>query len=333
MAWKIKTLRDWFGNQIIPRTRTVAVFDNLNRSLQSFLDNMILAEDVPIDPGAPPILNADTLNNQPASYYVTKTDICLPNLADNGHFGINQRKLLAYNTPWAIALDRWHITNEGGGITIDANNIITLPSREVIYQIFEGTVVHNIIGKVLTLSVKLQDDSVISGSVVYPTVGVETVVFAGGGLSGFFRHNSESPHFAIQNDGTTSKQIKAIKLEIGNTSTLSQDIPRALQNELNVCQRYYEQGMLTVDVDLTGSVIGFFPYKTTKRLEKPTVQVYSVNNVAGKVSYWDGQAWIDVDAPIITDWNTSYGFAVSFINVPAVVKRNIRFSFSASCEL
>lgn len=122
--------------------------------------------------------------------------------------------------------------------------------------------------------------------------------------------------------------VMAVKLELGSQQTLAHqnvdgswvlnDPPPNKALELAKCQRYYEEVYFqhtfgTEYAELT------IPYKVTKHAA-PAVSVYSMFGTEGKISYWNGSQWLDIDAnmlpPDIAEEANLYTARVSAQNVP-----------------
>jgi len=213
---------------------------------------------------------------------------------------VNQRALTVYSGGFGYCLDRW-LRESSATITIASNGVqinSTATGDLSLHQIIEFPTLY--LGKTYTISI-LVNDVLYSGTFTLPgtapgsTTYYGNVTFPGGTLSlltivigGVF----QALYFAIRaNYGSFT--VQAVKMEVGDNSTLSDDPPVDFGRELEICQRFFEKsynysvapgsssayGVLTVNgVNIDGTYIPGFLYRTRKRAI-PTVTIYSSTGV------------------------------------------------------
>lgn len=172
-----------------------------------------------------------------------------PNLLDNPWFTVNQRGKNTYNGA-GYAVDRWYLW-VNSTLTKNSNGSITLSSsswRNLI-QIFELGLFNKLVGKTVTASVLLDDDTVSSCTFVftdprnsYKQFNLYPNPFSGKVFSIFIYGSSNTnianrPYFNLYTNVDVT--VKAMKLELGSVSTLANDVPPNYQQELAKCQRYF----------------------------------------------------------------------------------------------
>ena len=184
-----------------------------------------------------------------------------PNLLDNWYFEgggsqlgndkypINQRGQTQY-TAAGFVFDRWF---KSGGVTatLDAGGLTIVNSNgwpDGINQRFPMHFFAQMNGQAITASVLYANGSVDSGTAIidatqnyqwlkYPEadeIGFQLKNFQDGAAYDYFDYISFGA-----GANSTSKKIKAVKLELGTVSTLANDAPPDFGEELRKCQRYF----------------------------------------------------------------------------------------------
>lgn len=160
------------------------------------------------------------------------------NLLDNGWFTVNQRGAtggtIVAHTPivdrWKVDLGAgsptWALTSSGITLNPDTN------SYAYIYQqLADGSA---LVGKQLTVSVKLSNGTVLSTSFTR-TSGTNQFETKDNVRMGI----NAGDRVAIYAMDGVSKTIRAVKLELGTVSTLALDVEPDPTTELLKCQRYF----------------------------------------------------------------------------------------------
>lgn len=164
------------------------------------------------------------------------------NLLDNPWFTVNQRGVSSYATNGSYGVDRWKC-GYADTVSINDNNEITLNGTlghsATLEQPMERSLL-NLIGKQVTFSFLTTSGDVKSASFTVRD-SVENY---------YSVDNENKEHVCIDTRGNIqtcyveisgkSVTIKAIKLELGNVSTLASDIPPNYAQELTKCQRYFQ---------------------------------------------------------------------------------------------
>lgn len=174
-----------------------------------------------------------------------------PNLLDNPWFTVNQRGVTnAWNTQFSYGVDRWmKQTDASTTLSVTTNGITEVDGKA--FGVFQITLqtdekVKSLYGKILTLSVMYSDGTIDKGSALLPSDHYSpstTKVLR-------FVNNTEKCNYLEIESYTTGKTnivanmkagvtIKAVKLEVGEVSTLHLDTAPNYQQELAKCQRYF----------------------------------------------------------------------------------------------
>lgn len=245
----------------------------------------------------------------------TNDELYNPNLLDNWYFinPINQRNITETSGGNIYIIDRWSTSGStGANFKLEEDGmLITSPDVYGAYlaQTIDPEIVKQLRGKEVTYSALFKDNSAlvnlsiyfsgqwvdgtsVNNGLVYKTITVPTDTT---GITISFGAN-----------GAGNSKIEAVKLELGNRSTLAHynksnqlilnDPPPNRSLELAKCQRYYECGAspfsLVIpaygNIFLTGT-----QFATTKRVT-PTIFIYNeaghgrqlnkVNNLNGIIS-------------------------------------------------
>ena len=187
----------------------------------------------------------NSLSNTPA--------ITSPNLLDNPWFRINQRWFTSHTaSDTGYTVDRWRDTSNLK--TELSSNIITLTKSNTTsigsfsQRILYSEVITPIVGKDVTLSVMLSDGTIYSDTATIPTLTstLNTIIDTAIGDTDFNMQlsvaSTNSTYVRFMSDvANATIKIKAVKLEVGSTSTLYMDVPPNYQQELIKCQRFFER--------------------------------------------------------------------------------------------
>lgn len=170
-----------------------------------------------------------------------KTALSNHNILHNPWFNVNQRSVTSLTASGKIA-DRWGITGNGswtvartseGYLDIDnSNNENTL----YLLQKRTSTYLTSLLGYPLTASVMFSDGTIVSGTKPTSdgTVYVDTDDIA-------ITRNYQSEIFNVNIKPGKHVIIKAVKLEVGEISTLHLDPRPEYATELAKCQRYFQR--------------------------------------------------------------------------------------------
>ena len=169
----------------------------------------------------------------------------------NLHKPVNRRALTSYPELPSVSycIDRWKITNapltiNDGYITFGKSS--PAAGHASFYQIVEFPELYR--GLTLTFSVKVRNTGAnsarirVSDNLTYfaqamiPATGAWVTVSATGIVDA--NASNLSAEIVYLSGETATIDVQAVKLELGNTSTLANDPPMDLGKELTVCQRY-----------------------------------------------------------------------------------------------
>ena len=209
-----------------------------------------------------------------------------PNILINGDFRINQRGLVTYERVAGYTLDRWR-TYGGVNVTKTANGIIvqkviTTQFYSEIIQVIPNT--ENIGGKKVTLSAMI-DGEIYKKTYTAssdPSISPADLPVEGFGTIGL-RYSSARGFFFVgiyltDNYDPEMKphEISWVKLEYGEVAT--SHTPRPYEQELALCQRYYQKrGANSLPIEPL-SVIGTSKFLTlsltTPMRTTPTISGY-----------------------------------------------------------
>lgn len=160
------------------------------------------------------------------------------NLLHNGNFSINQRNASGTINTTGYFVDRWRLAF--GAVAVGADGIShTAGSEASIEQYIENGVTA---GRTYTISALLSDGTIVSGNGTAPSTAqnVDFVINAkivlglklsATGLYGVYTYWNTS----------MASTIKAVKLELGSTSTFANDPPADYGEQLALCQRYFRR--------------------------------------------------------------------------------------------
>lgn len=207
---------------------------------------------------------------------MTDRDVVNTNLLDNPWFKVNQRGTTTFSADGYI-VDRWAIARGQG--TVSASNGISFKWTSGstfghLYQRIEDATGYE--GRKVTISAII-DGAVYSQNAVFPAYGGSSVTKdfeVGNDTMGFTIEPAKSGTYAlvgVRNYTTNTHVVKAVKMEIGNISTLANDVPGNYQQELAKCQRYLIMGMLeTAFMTKTGQYLQILPTPVTMA-KKPSI--------------------------------------------------------------
>lgn len=226
-----------------------------------------------------------------------------PNLLINGWFTVNQRGWTSGSSTWAkYCADRWkmYYGTAAGTVAVTSNGISLSPASSdnlSIIQPFED--VSPLSGKTLTFSAALANGTVYKGTVQNFNTASNTTFVSEDSGKFVLRYTASDNSFRIQvYDNYT---IRAVKLEIGSTSTLALDAPPEYCTELLKCQRYFRRinsGSVGFGfANNTTTFTLFIPQATYMRVFEPTLttsgtlKIYNQNQVVTGIGiyYADSQ--------------------------------------------
>ena len=192
-----------------------------------------------------------------------------PNLLDNPWFTVNQRGVTSGGFEDRVyRFDRWYTSyasNTNGTWSWGANGVtLTSPSNSASLLMQKIASPELLDGKKLTASLLLTDGTVLSGTASFSHATNQTFLD-----HSLVRMQWLSGAFAIIVLASQTITIRAVKLEVGDISTIANDAPPNYAEELLKCQRYFlrvlRNGGYSVDV-----AFGVADSTTTARITIPT---------------------------------------------------------------
>lgn len=180
-----------------------------------------------------------------------RTAASQPNLLINPWFTVNQRGQNSYSGNTIYTVDRWYINNAptatvtvtNDGLTINANGVRTWEQQKIENY-------SDLVGRTVTLSVMKKDGTIYQSTAVVPTPTSTETAF----LDEWFDNNTirlavfistSSFIVGVGVENGSTKYLRAVKLEVGDTSTLHLDTAPDYTTELLKCQRYFISLQLT----------------------------------------------------------------------------------------
>lgn len=192
--------------------------------------------------------------------------------------------------------DRW--MRYAGTITIAAT-YLSLPADASIEQRIEGL---GLAGKVVSASVMV-GGAVISGSGTFPTsAGTVSVTLTGFGTA-TLGYNASYMYVRFTATDST-RQLQAVKLELGSVSTLANDPPADYGEQLLKCQRYYQKvyGNFMCYATVADTLRVFFPLNPKMRINNP-----AIISAAFDWAIWSGAGYLDGSAVTIDSFSVIAG--------------------------
>lgn len=173
-----------------------------------------------------------------------KTALSNPNILHNPWFQVNQRSITRVDTSNEFVVDRWKSSitaSSSGTFTVNSNGTITIANTSEssisLYQKRTDTTFSRLKGRKVTLSVMLSDGTIYSGTGVVPDSG-QINLFQNEDII-IILNETDNKIFSLYVCGGKTITIKALKLEIGEISTLAMDTAPDMSTELAKCQRYF----------------------------------------------------------------------------------------------
>ena len=172
------------------------------------------------------------------------------NILHNPWFNVNQRGVTSVNTGGAFIADRWKVASEIPGFIVtrtsdgylDVDNSEAESSYTAIYQKRTETYINSLDGMKITASVMFSDGSIKSGTVTFDHTTNQNYYSDDEISLGY----SSPTILGLNVKGGYHLTVKALKLEVGEVSTLAMDPRPEYATELAKCQRYF-QNILNTD--------------------------------------------------------------------------------------
>ena len=164
-----------------------------------------------------------------------------PNLLHNWDFRnpVNQRGAASYS--YGYGIDRWKLFNMS--LTVGSGHVSIAPivaSPATFEQLLEPALADWLFERTVTLSVMLADGAVYSMVITRETYDTEDLIIGDTGFTAdIYRTDSQSSVRVISDGTAAAISVAAIKLELGDVSTLAISPLAEYAQQLAICQRYY----------------------------------------------------------------------------------------------
>lgn len=277
------------------------------------------------------LLLSDALDTKAA-----KTQISNPNILHNPWFTVNQRGVTSVTASNGFIADRWKIytTSATFEVTRNSNGYIVIDNSSgdgitTIFQKRTSTYLNSLHDKKVTASVMFSDGSIKSGSITFDSTQSKTY-YSDDGYELNYNPTSGSILGFVVKAGKTAT-IKALKLEVGEISTLAMDPRPEYAIELAKCRRYFYK---TLQFDDNGANIS--PNQClavlTTRLQgikfpaemraNPTITINKVNELGSSTAI----------TGVTSQWTSKEG--ISYFTIAGATVGNLYIvDFEASAEL
>ena len=175
-----------------------------------------------------------------------KTQITNPNILHNPWFTVNQRGVSSVMANGLYIADRWrsYSVTENYTMTRDSNGTViidatTNENNVSLIQRRTSTYGNSLSGMKLTMSVMFGDGTIYSGTKIYNPKS--EIIYYNDDTIALASMYANAPLFEIRVKPGASVTIKALKLEVGEISTLHLDPRPEYAIELAKCQRYFQR--------------------------------------------------------------------------------------------
>lgn len=175
-----------------------------------------------------------------------KTQITNPNILHNPWFTVNQRGVSSVMANGLYIADRWrsYSVTENYTMTRDSNGTViidatTNENNVSLIQRRTSTYGNSLSGMKLTMSVMFGDGTIYSGTKIYNPKS--EIIYYNDDTIALASMYANAPLFEIRVKPGASVTIKALKLEVGEISTLHLDPRPEYATELLKCQRYFQR--------------------------------------------------------------------------------------------
>lgn len=200
---------------------------------------------ISFDPATAPVIDSskvDGLDDDLATL-APKAALCNPNILHNPWFSVNQRGFTT-NTGSAQMwpADRWYIIGDNKTVTRASDGMLTIKNEANtnVYLTQKGATnkMASLIGKKVTASIMMGDGTIKSGTITFNANERQSYISE----SNFelYKNNSSGNNILLAFTMPAGElTIKALKLELGEVSTLAMEPRPDMATELAKCQRYF----------------------------------------------------------------------------------------------
>lgn len=262
------------------------------------------------------------------NYNVWNVTYSNPNLLDNPWFTVNQRGQSQY-TGAMYTVDRWRTWQTDDVCTVSSNGVsLSYSSTYINFVQYIGLEIRQFIsGKTVTASAMDFDGNIYSGTFVVLDNMDSNIVFINGDTRINIYIKQEYNDFQFRISGSMAVNLRAVKLELGEVSTLKNDIAPNYATELLKCQRYFQKDYIhTTRYNSSSSTEAVNVFLKTNMRTVPSI-------VITECAYWNGSVWTPVNYTI-PDQLGSAGYFSCWVNaIPTGQQINIIVRYEASADL
>lgn len=204
---------------------------------------------ISFDPATTPAIDPSKIDglDDDLAALAPKTAISNPNILHNPWFTVNQRGITSVTESHKYIADRWrtYTTLATFEVSRDSNGCIVIDNTFgsegiALYQKRTTTYLNSLVGRKLTASVLLSDGTIYSGTAVFDGTN-RTNYYENDSLILYAPAISNYQILCVAVKPGASVTIKALKLEVGEISTLHLDPRPEYAIELAKCQRYFQR--------------------------------------------------------------------------------------------
>ena len=203
---------------------------------------------ISFDPATSPAIDPSKIDglDDDLAAFAPKTALSNPNILHNPWFNVNQRGVTSVTASNGFIADRWRVYTTLSSFEVTRNSdgyiVIDNTSGDAIITVFQkrtSTYINSLHGKKVTASVMLSDGSIKSGSITFDSTQPGTY-YSDDDHALNYNPTSGSILAIVVKAGKTAT-VKALKLEVGEISTLHLDPRPEYATELAKCQRYFQR--------------------------------------------------------------------------------------------
>ena len=162
-----------------------------------------------------------------------------PNLLDNPFFQVNQRSAttITGSSSGVFSVDRWRLYGSITSLTVTNDGVQVNSASNGLLQRFDDNIGAYLNGKTVTVSAMDKDGNIASKSLTYSNASMQntgTLTLGNKTCTIYLGLISSYQAFSITT-GSYTIDLRAVKLELGSTSTLANDVPPDYGEELTRC--------------------------------------------------------------------------------------------------
>ena len=205
---------------------------------------------ISFDPATTPAIDPSKIDglDDDLAAFAPKTALSNPNILHNPWFTVNQRVFTTTSTDNTFVADRWKCNANGGTFVITRNSdgTYTIDNTNnandlIIQQKRTAATARDLNGKKLTASIEFSDGTIKSGTKTFTSDANVTYLDEVGVFNLAAWPATNNTFFLLIVKPGASITVKAVKLEVGEISTLHLDPRPEYATELAKCMRYFQR--------------------------------------------------------------------------------------------